>query len=833
MRVTVREEKQLIRAESSFIRVHELFESSTLVQLSYIVDLREALKQGLVQVRVSMTRELEATPTITEVGVTNTVAFVERILAHRSLIRETMRANRSKIIHQYVSDISRVVNNELISATIQGGGNTILKRSVRAVPRRQATNVVSGRNVMASMESTGRSSQALALELIQQGEDPSSVATVSGQITSATHLVDGTAPKQHSGSKTLLEYLRAVSAAESVQTSSDDLVYELALEEDSELFINDQVLLPVRLDAFSELFFTFELIDKNGMAVNTVVKKIRTERELSAFRVPKTPPVVKAPKSAMPGPVTLLIKQVDPNAVGVQIYKRILNHSAPLETERYTHVGDFPLTSVDGVRTFTLDIDSAAITCFRVIPVGAQNVLSAEFTNVIIKPNGDVERVIASQDPVIGRRFAHASISTRIVRGGLEIDVRHIPDDAIAIRLYRKDVLPGNTPEVIEVLSLFSKKSVYTFSDTNVFTDRRYEYSCDIVYVDGTVSHHTGELVEYVTLSENLVDTRVENVNVYTDDNNYDVRFSINTKLVPTTLDSVKSALEGQGLISYFNDDILKERDTLQKMIAHNVVRVNLQTGHRETFGIIPTADFSDAELAPVNAVEPLVAGAQYRYEVNTYLRQPETLLTKYEKTESDPVSKRSYTYSPAKYRHPVTLKFGNLTSTSALRAHHANDEFSFGNVGSTVSVDITLSTPPPRISQASANVVNTKNVEVTWKVEPTVEGIEHFLVARVSLDGRQIVGKSHVQQENREFYFIDTLRYGDVGEFTYVIIPVMLDFSKGVEVATNRVYIDPREAPTRELRRNQAAIDLARDSRQEVSTRSDEVAIGIRGITR
>lgn len=332
-----------------------------------------------------------------------------------------------------------------------------------------------------------------------------------------------------------------------------------------------------------------------------------------------------------------------------------------------------------------------------------------------------------------------------------------------------------------------------------------------MIFVDGTSDIQSNDVVEYIPLSQNLVDTRVDNLSIVNDGTVRDVSFDITTKIVPTTLDAVKQALQQQDLLQYFNTEVLNERSTLQKLISYSVIRVDLTTGDRENFGVLPSSKFSDFELGPVNSVSSLQEGHSYRYKISTLLREPETMFSSYTKSVTDTTSGRTYSFLPSKYMHPVALTEGNITSPKTLATRHAKSSFGFGNTGSVTITEITFSIGKPRVINVSANVVNDAIVEVYWKVEGDVSSIDHFLIVKSSAAGREVIGKSHTQQPVPEFYYFHQLDRHDIGEISYIIIPVMMDYVKGSETSSNKVLINTPESAF-----DPKTTSAIRDSRQQ-----------------
>lgn len=809
MRVVLQEAKQLLTVDPDFFRLVDVFTSGSTIQLAYSVDQGEAVRQGFSQVRVTAFTEKEPVKLVTEVSdKSDGSEIVENILLYYQRLRETGKKNREKVILQYNSDFTKKLDNSKLRAIAHGSsGAQVLGRSIVAEPKRTAVSPVSGRNGLSRLGVPNRTAQYLALKMItEEATDPSSVTTVGKQILSVHDLIDGVRVLPKTSSRYMLEYLKAIISANAPVEARSDLTYSYTQSTTNIIDVLDEVRFPAKLSDLSELFFAFELLDSHGAPVNTVVKKIRTEREINAFRTPKVAPSVIVLKSQAPGRGILQVRQQDPVAKYVQVYKRVLSHSSAIENEKYVFVLESPLLYTDGLRPFEVEIDSSATTLFRVVSLGDQRVSGAEFTNAVMRPSLDVSKLLPETHKTSSRRFVHVSLTTRTVSQGIAVDIRSVPFDTVSVRVLKRDITANESDfTVLATLQTVSQRDVFTYIDADVINTRMYEYRCGLVFSDGTEDMQGSQVVEYVPLAKDLIDTKIQNVQVITDETNYDVKFDVSSNVIPTKLDDVKAALAKQDLLQYFTDDVLRERTKLQALLAHEIIRVNLTTGEKESFGILTEGGFSDIDLRAVNSVQPLAADNEYRYEVRTMIREPETMFSSFVKTSVDPPTKREFSFSPAKFLHPIALTKGDLTSDTTLKAHHAKSPFAFGNTGSVSELDISLIRPFPEIQSVSAGQVNVDVVEVTWKVSGNVSEIDHFLVAKSTLDGREVIGKCHPHQENQEFHFLHKLGRQDIGEVTYIVIPVMIDYTKGLEVVSNRIFIQPRESrftdrPTRVL---------------------------------
>ena len=73
----------------------------------------------------------------------------------------------------------------------------------------------------------------------------------------------------------------------------------------------------------THFFAKFELIDNTtGQSIDTIIKSFDISQHLKLFNTPKKPPIVKVSKSDFSARANIEIKQIDPGAKAVKIYKK-------------------------------------------------------------------------------------------------------------------------------------------------------------------------------------------------------------------------------------------------------------------------------------------------------------------------------------------------------------------------------------------------------------------------------------------------------------------------------------------------------------------------------
>lgn len=553
--------------------------------------------------------------------------------------------------------------------------------------------------------------------------------------------------------------------------------------------------------ALGQVFVTFELIDsQTNLALDSVTKTLDLTKHLRVFSTPRVPPIVKASSSTAAPYANLEIKQVDAGASEVDVYKKSVWTSST-DVDSYTLIGSYALAAGDQPIQIQVDQPTRSPVVYRVVPVGNSSIKGFEFTNVVIKPG--------RYAPV----FAVALVASQI-DSGIRLEVRHLPTNAVAVQFLRWNTTTfDSTPTIAPVLTQrdpvvsFATDSpnptnvafiddaarqadILTAVDSGVFDGNIYRYVARVIYRDGMTNDFGDATLGFVQPAPGQVITKISDLTV-SHDVGPNVTFNISTSTLATDLDAVKQMLENQGLSSFFTGDIAAQRSQLASLIAHRVDRVDLNTGVRESFGITTAASFDDAALGKPLAVQPLVYGHRYRYEVYPLLRAPETMFDDLVKQAVDPTTKKSYSFSPAKFLHPFTLSRGVIVTTAGAKQRTAKDPMAYGIVGAQVSADVSFDGPAASITNASATTFDRRTNVLTWQILGDMAHVDHFIVMKQVHGVRTVLGKAHSQFSSNTCQFIHSLRRRDVGALSYVIVPVFNDYTVGQEALTNALVVE------------------------------------------
>jgi len=171
-------------------------------------------------------------------------------------------------------------------------------------------------------------------------------------------------------------------------------------------------------------------------------------------------------------------------------------------------------------------------------------------------------------------------------------------------------------------------------------------------------------------------------------------------------------------------------------------------------------------------------------------LRAPETLFDNLQKQAVDQVTKKPYTFSPAKFLHPFTLQHGTLVSSVGAKQRNAKDPMSYGVVGSITNVEVSFDTDTVKLTDPVASVFNSRLNVVSWNVLGNLDQVDHFLILKQVNGLRSIIGKCHSIFPNNSCQYLHPITSHDAGAIQYVVVPIMSDYQLGQEIVTNTLQI-------------------------------------------
>jgi len=820
----------LLTVEDNFAHLKSIESNGDLTfEFSYRVSQKDVVQRDAMTCRVTViSRHITRIPILatSHTGKIDTKRLIHNVLTLMPQAKAAVKQQQEFVIAHKMSDISARINNEVVgqlrSPLPTNRIQQLIKPVLKMVPAGslKQDNVtkpvlnMTAHTTLQDLTTVVSASHAAVPQylmhdmIVRQGIDPTHIFNLTHRTIPAKSVVGGLLRPsrafevEHSPAVRLLnshifhpETPQQPPTTEQVEDSA--LVQVLTHETVDHVHVPVEVIVPRNRRSLdgkdnSHFFVKFELLNgRTGLAIDTILKPLDISRHIQLFYTPRRPPRVQVAKSELSGRVNLEIKQIDPGATAVQVFKKTF-YRAVTDVDDYSLIGTYNLRSDQQSLLVQIDKPQHSPAIYRVVPVGSQGNLGFEFTNIVVRPN--------RYTPIKALSLTAQSIDV-----GVRVEARSIPQHVVAIEFLarNKTTFESDYRNVGEDVLLVDDTA--RAADHLVVVDRAvtlnniFEYAARLIYRDGHSEQAGSAIVEFIQQTPGKVDTRVENVQVNHSsiDANADgqvdtnVTFNMSTEVIDNSHDVIKALLQRQDIYDLFKDDVQREREFLKSLIAHNVQRVDLTTGRREDFGVL-TGDFFDDNARRKNlAIQPLQLGHRYRYEVTALLRAPETMFETLSKEKVDSVTKKVFAFNPAKFMHPIALSRGVLVTSAGLRTRYAKEAMSHGAIGSTKSVEVSFDEDLCRILDPAASRFDRHLNVLTWKIQGSIDSVDHFLIMKEVNGHRTLIGKAHSEFPHNSCQYLHPISHRDHGHVVYVITPIYNSYKTGASAKTNAVLLD------------------------------------------
>jgi len=804
---------------TAFARLEDVTDSYFVYKISYTVDAAEAVKARTFIVKINIDKNLgnQSTKPVLVKNVSN-LAMISNIRLQAPLLKAAA-ASKPAYVLTYTSDISsRIPNSGTGRLLAIAAGAAVSSNSLSTVSRTFITQAASqitlvgvrspvmdlnlnATRLTPSITINPQLTRTQSMRLLYSGIDPASLTVASNTIVPTSKTYSGTIPRPSFTQASIVRNNPIVQNVIASQLSNlrasavDSLpprqaVVTVAKTTSSFVTISETIHIPITQIGKNNFNIVFDLLTSNGGQHQTA--KAFVEHGINLMQlIPTTPPSVKQMSGGAVGRAIFEVKQLDPYAKGFFVYRRELNPNKPAKNAKYTQVGKQTLLPTETI-FFEDRIHTINKVLYRFIPFADDDMPSSVFTSQVVSFNN---RAIVKKNNV-NRRPVFAVMDARMsTDNGIHITISKYTESAISMMLRRRNLSLHETNSILIATSALTYSTVggVKFVDNNVKPGNIYEYTVDLVFPDGHMANvPTNSIMECSPITNNIAVTKVNNVNVTSYEGLADVTFSIEYSLSETNFELIKKMFSEQKLTLEYQAEITQNKDKLTTLLAYKVLRTNLSTGEVENFGIISDKNFSDRKFGLSRSVKNLDSSSEYVYTIITYVRNPETVIPKYERTvatTSDGVPS-TYKLRPYKWLQPVTLAAGNLVTPRTLLSNHSKSELEQGLVVDIRYVPVAVSNVLPTIESALASKIKEDTIYLEWKVVGDLEKIDHFIVILDIMGMKTIIGTAHAISTNKSFAFVDPLTNGEKGQLEYTIVPVYYDYEQGKSFKTNTVII-------------------------------------------
>ena len=822
MKFRVKRGKKAIKVRNNFAKIEGIDDDGLFIySVDYYANISNAIFKDAVTVRVTAYPNNPNAGYSMLSGVRNSADMVRNVLSMRADQSNAIVRSQSRALASTNLDLSARISNQTASKLRKSTGELLpVKKVLRAVPKSQ---IESGRAKSGPMLAVSKqdknftfqnqSMKLSALEaVLKDGVDPSSLGGRKFPLVTTKNSIQGT----HGWSK---KASRAVGIAEknpavrsilnnfqlggrfTTQEVKDpprdgsSTTQTIAFNERIEWKFYENFMSipdPSRFGS-AMLYFVFELIDKHGAIVNQIVRVADHGLLLDSYYTPRDPPLIAGARAKALGTNVLNIKQVDPIAVSVDLYKKTINPAMPQIDLRYKFVSNILCTSDSGEVKFRDTSNNSLTAVYRAIPVGPGRRASGRFSNYVARA------IKAPGRPCLpSKELEHVSIfaTNMATRDAVLINVTNIPDGPISVYVTARDLSVGQrSTRVVGDLpedKIKAAGSALIFTDTDVKHAHRYLYNCVMVYRHGREVSSKNPVAHEFIKSFKQEKFKIFNSTPVLESISGSVAatFNLGADFTDRGLNDVADSLKAAGIETKFDGELVDNREKYQALLGFEVLRENNTTGETESFGVVSAnIKFIDGPKSrKKSGVKSLMPGRTYRYVFNLCARDPGTFFTQTKQDKKDPSSLSSYKENVFKYMNPFTLSSGILPSTqeslglSSVSSIKPQDPLLQGKTGLSRSATIGIPISTARVVDLRAVKIDDDENILTWRLEGTLSAVDHFIVL-AELEGvKSTLGTVHTQSESKSFTFFDNELAPAIGTTTYSVVPVFDDYSYGAE---------------------------------------------------
>ena len=869
MRVKVKKIRDVLRVNKNFATIEEIDGRGRVVyELEYYADIANAIIRNSINVRVSIYNKNPLTKSSLFANVRTGKDAVRNVRTRLAKQKQRIRKARARPLARRNSDISIGINNSLAMKIAKSpkranellGKKRILKsvKSSRASRDQLQAKPTLGISKIKKAKSLRSSSRMNAIKsILKDGIDPSTIGEMPFPLISSRDAIDGVIrenkrskaasrsrrvkrkkisryrrnlakarkasrnravgrAKVNKRTKALKQRFqqnrrRSVGGRQKVASKTRTIVQYVPARWES--FEVELSIPKKKLANTNRLYALFELLGKDGEVVDQELRVINHDSLLNRYFTPKIPPLISVTSSKI-GINVLSLKQLDPVATKILIYRKFLNPNDPQIGRRYQAITEVDAT-IDDSNIMYKDLVNNSVACvYRAVAMGPRRMRSSRFRNAIAKAVPLPTKSSISNDDL-----SHVSIFAETLDEGVQVRVTNIPEGPCALYVVASDKtshcatrpLHGHCrtigTDVDEQIQLVTEQTPeLIFTDVEVLNGHIYEYHVRMIYPSGReVSSKVSEVHQFIRDYEsNNVSVSTGSPTVSVDDTGIaTVQFEVSADFSTAGFNEIIQALSTAGVESDFTNELTENRDRLQDLLAFEMLRQDDITGETESFGVVQNmSTFIDSNETRVKAgVTSLLPGRSYRYIMNVCERDPGTLFTQTSETGVDISTDSEYQLKVFKFLNPLTLKRGTLPSTArAAGATDASgivsrDPFLQGKSSMTHVVDATIPSQRTQIVNLAVARASESESLLTWTISGAADEVDHFLIL-AELEGvKSTLGTVHNESQSLQFEYLDDDLAIEIGTVEYSVIPVFSDYTYGAETSSVSI-INAEELP-------------------------------------
>lgn len=527
---------------------------------------------------------------------------------------------------------------------------------------------------------------------------------------------------------------------------------------------------------------------KNKISVQNIIQDVDFQILLKDATVPSIAPKISIVDNGTKRKIG--IKQLDPRASEIRIYRKLMNKDSSIE-DSYELVTSLNAASGDA---FNLTDANSSMQrgIYRAVSYDAGGKTIGEFTSAVIGKS-KISKQKNVEDPLT--IFACETVN------GIQIFLYNIPYGVVAVRAVRRNLTiyekEFSTPISIDgngQKSIDNETNNTSFLDRPVRPDTIYEYKVIMTDVRGnTYESQRSSIVHFIgsKSAEESKSLISQDYKIESDGVERTVSFQIDVSSSKTTLDQVYDILSSTGLESQYLDEIKSNRELLNKITALEIVRFDCSTGYIENFGVVKAGVFEDSPRSrKVYNVSNVLPGNKYIYYARLLVRSPGTIFSQVNVSRIDVETGKSFTTNLKKYNSPKTLKKGVLASNVIQKraisvtglsndpSSSTSDEMIAGMTSTTVIVTVDIPRRDVDVRDIFLRKTQRGN-EITWSLFANDRKIDHVII-HADYNGRMAPLRAIHFDGSSKMMFLDEMLANEKNQVNYYIQVVYANYDMG-----------------------------------------------------
>lgn len=796
---TSNNQKRISIDSSTFAKMVDRTDDDYVFEFKYQVKQLDAVRDGITKVKISVLSKLIDRPDIKTVSGNEKVTsakIVSNIKQHESLIHKYKQQVNETVLCQIMSDVTSKIDNRIVNLVREHKDidisklnlfyKTSLKLRSKLITKELKSfgTAANSSNELTSLVALNKSPRDIVKTLLMDEYDYSSILDFGPDRLSAKEIFDGT---KKSRSADELSHVYDENDRQNLQinlknvfgisTKNDRISYEIVNEPSDVITVASPSMLIAKKSVVNStnVYVKFDVYDSNNLIVESTTHSLDVSKHEVIFDTPFVLPKLNFGKiNDTMG--NLAITKCDEKTKKVIVLRKIVSKLLNTQTQ-YMQVGTYNVSNWKTVDV-NVPISPAEINIFRVIPVGANNRACQSYSNFVVYRDR-------------AKRYSYANIVVRQDVSSVIVDVTGFSPSVTSFRILRRNRTQYQKEWIKIGGSQVSASDFFTYQDKDLRVNNTYEYAVEVIHDDDISEIVDYDIIEFVDYGNaSLVQTVVENTNVIVNEK-ADVRFDIVTTFLERNTSIVKSLLEKNNLSYLFTDNLLEERDKLREIIAYDISRIDMETGRRETFGIVTSQSFVDSVAGKISGVSELELGKRYRYDIIPCLRKPESMLTSAIRNEVDEDTRRRFTVQADKFSHPALKKYGSIIDSRKYAKKYGKSEMSLGNIGQTCCVNVQIKKESVYVKNHAVSRLTDRYMLVEWDLVGNAKFVDGFIVLAVENGNTFPCGRVHTNSDSNHYVFIYELLEKEIGTFQFKIIPVYNDYQIGNTTVTESIQVD------------------------------------------